>query len=197
MGDVNARFLRSDVTTHLRSRDMYVTELAKSLHLYVATDTVSCCGPPFTFYPYNDANPSRIDHVQLDERLSHTVNSCGVIPDAPLNVSCHLPVFISLSIDISQDETCSSQALPRVTYRWSNSNEINEYKNAISEHLRSTQLDYTDVNETYSHIVRCISSAAEKCVSKRTYKRFLKQFWEFRNYQTTKANHSTTSHMNI
>ncbi|KAH3819474.1 hypothetical protein DPMN_121211 [Dreissena polymorpha] len=44
------------------------------------------------------------------------------------------------------------------------SNEINEYKSAVSEHLRSTQLDYTDVNETHSHIVRCISSAAEKCV---------------------------------
>ncbi|KAH3849668.1 hypothetical protein DPMN_092071 [Dreissena polymorpha] len=117
MGDFNARFPRPDVTTHLRSRDMYVTELAKSLHLYVATDTVSCTGPPFTFYPYNDANPSRIDHVLLDERLSHTVNCCGVIPDAPLNVSRHLPVFIGLSIDIRQDETCSSQALPRVTYR--------------------------------------------------------------------------------
>ncbi|KAH3723691.1 hypothetical protein DPMN_049485 [Dreissena polymorpha] len=51
MGDFNARFPRSDVITHLRSRDMYVTELAKSLHLYVATDTVSCTGPPFTFYP--------------------------------------------------------------------------------------------------------------------------------------------------
>ncbi|KAH3860016.1 hypothetical protein DPMN_022908 [Dreissena polymorpha] len=176
MGDFNARFPRSDVTTHLRSRGMYVTELAKSLHLYVATDTVSCTGPPFTFYPYNDVNPSRIDHVLLDERLSHTVNSCGVIPDAPLNVSRHLPVFISLSIDIRQDE-CSSQALPRVTYRWSNSYEINEYKNAVSEHLCATQLDNTDVNETYSHIVRCISSAAEKCVSKQTYKRFLKSFW--------------------
>ncbi|KAH3750849.1 hypothetical protein DPMN_185384 [Dreissena polymorpha] len=132
MGDFNARFPRSDVTTHLRSRDMYYTEIAKSLHLYVATDTVSCTGPPFTFYPYNAVNPSRIDHVLLDERLSHIANSCGVIPDAQLNVSRHLPVFISLSIDIRQDETCSSQALPRVTYRWYNSNEINEYKNAVS-----------------------------------------------------------------
>ncbi|KAH3723692.1 hypothetical protein DPMN_049486 [Dreissena polymorpha] len=64
-----------------------------------------------------------------------------------------------------------------VAYRWSNSNEINEYKNAVSDLLRSNQLNFTDVNETYSHIVRCISSAAEKCVSKRTYKRFLKPFW--------------------
>ncbi|KAH3869707.1 hypothetical protein DPMN_032877 [Dreissena polymorpha] len=93
----------------------------------------------------------------------------NVIPDAPLNVSRHLPVFISFSIDIRQDET-------RVTYRWSNSKEINEYKIAVSEHLRSTQLDYTDVNGTCSHIVRCISSAAEKCLSKRTYKRFFKPF---------------------
>ncbi|KAH3727142.1 hypothetical protein DPMN_053068 [Dreissena polymorpha] len=138
MGDFNARFPRSDVTTHPRSRDMYVTELAKSLHSYVATDTVSCTGPPFTFYPYNDANPSRIDHVQQDERLSHTFNSCGVIPDAPLKVSRHLPPFISLSIDIRQDETCSSQELPSVIYRWSNPN---EYKNAVNEHLRSTQFD--------------------------------------------------------
>ncbi|KAH3715316.1 hypothetical protein DPMN_058022 [Dreissena polymorpha] len=127
-------------------------------------------------FPNNDANPSRFDHIPLDERLSHTVK-CGVIPDAPLNVSRHLPGFISLSIDIRQNETFSSQVLPRVTYRWSNSYEINEYMNAVSEHLRSTQLDYTDVNETYSHIVRCISSAAEQCVSKRTYKRFYKPFW--------------------
>ncbi|KAH3819475.1 hypothetical protein DPMN_121212 [Dreissena polymorpha] len=66
ISDFTARFPRTDVTTHLRSRDMYDTELAKSLHLYVATDTVSCTGLPFTLYPYNDANPSRIEHVLLD-----------------------------------------------------------------------------------------------------------------------------------
>ena len=74
----------------------YVSSLCSIFNLTVVTDTDLCTSPQYTFYPYTGANPTRIDHILLDEALVQKMVSCSVISDAPLNVSRHLPSTVHL-----------------------------------------------------------------------------------------------------
>ncbi|KAL4229216.1 hypothetical protein ACF0H5_012255 [Mactra antiquata] len=62
MGDFNSRF-----TDSLRSQDSYISNFASSFNLVPIIDSHICAGPKYTFFPSNDANPTCIDHILVDE----------------------------------------------------------------------------------------------------------------------------------
>ena len=96
MGDLNARCTSNDITASLRNRDTYLHKMAREFNLTAVTETDHCTGAQYTFYPYTAGRPSRIDHILIDESLLSLMISCRIIPDAPLNVSRHLPVYLQI-----------------------------------------------------------------------------------------------------
>jgi exonuclease III len=93
MGDFNARF-----DGYLRSRDIYALNFASRHSLIPITINDICSGTNYTFIPYNDSNPSKIDHFLVDEQPLNAVKDCRVIHNARLNISRHLPLFVCLDL---------------------------------------------------------------------------------------------------
>ena len=67
LGDFNGNFYRN-VTSGLTSRNQYLENFRHDLGLTVTTSLPCCTGPPYTFVPYNHSQPSRIDHILVNEQ---------------------------------------------------------------------------------------------------------------------------------
>ena len=146
MGDCNARCTSNGDRFVPRPRDNYLYDMANAFNLSAATETDSCGGASYTFYPYGTARPSRIDHVLIDESLLRHLIDCRVLPDAPLNVSRHLPLYFRLSINLNSIEAgINSVPFNRVIYLWKKPCEVNAYVNELSELLQPGSVDYSNV----------------------------------------------------
>ena len=101
MGDFNDRFTRKGVNPEVRTRDTYLTNMTRGFNMIAVTETPMCTGASHTFFPYTGGQPSRIDHILLDECMLRHVVSFSVVPDAPLNVLRHLPVYLRLHLAVN------------------------------------------------------------------------------------------------
>ncbi len=138
-----------------------------------------CEGPSYSFIPYNDGNPSSIDHICVHETLLSDVIQCSVSDDAPLNISRHLPLFMTIQLPSAQSYTSviPEGGCAKSSYNWSKPNEREQYRLKLSNQLQAVTFDYTNVDSTYDSIVQCITVVAEECVSKRVFKPYLKPYW--------------------
>lgn len=140
--------------------------------LVAITETESCTGAPHTFYPYNDASPTRIDHILLDPALVQTVVSCCVISDAPLNVSRHLPVFVHLSINIHPTSQLTSSMFCRTIYKFNKSHALTDYKTTLTGLLKDNPL----MTKTLLLPMPQYRFTVDQCLSRCRYKTFLKLY---------------------
>ena len=115
MGDFNVQYCSRNAYSDMRSRQNYT----KNTHgLTVITDAETCNDPAFTFIPYTDASPTRIDHIRTDNYVESLVQQCSVLEDAPLNVSRHLPVYFSLQTNSDISTGSLSEQFLKLNYAW-------------------------------------------------------------------------------
>ena len=178
MGDFNAQVASIDEPETLnRTRDIYLNKLIQFSNLVIASDSSRCSGAPFTFYPYSNGRPSRIDHILMDRSLVHNLQYCHVLPDAPLNVSRHFPVLFSLHITESNNEQIKSTPLVRKSYSWNKRNEVSKYSLTLRDRLESSYFDYADIDAAAIKLAKCIIEAADLCLPRRNFKKYLKPYW--------------------
>jgi len=177
MGDFNAKFASTVSTSGLRTRDAYVDSLARAHNLCCATDLDTCTGPMYTFYPYSDANPSRIDHILLDESLLPATVECLVASDAPLNVSRHLPIFLTLRIKSSTTHQVNSDAFTKKNYNWNQHRANANYRTRLNHEFSQRSIEFSEIDTAYEHILECMTTSAESTLKKREFKKFLKPYW--------------------
>ena len=177
MGDYNARFTSQSMAISQRTRDTYICNFAKERCLKVLTTSDICKGAQCSFYPYTSASPSLIDHILVDELLYRHITDCVIKPDAPLNVSRHLPVFMTICIQPILTVCSNLESFTRTRYKWNRYNEIKHYEQELSRLLQSHSLGYKNTDDTYDKIVACLISASESTISKRKFCKFLKPFW--------------------
>ena len=79
MGDFNVQFCSRIVSSGMRSRQNYAKNFANTHGLTVITDAETCNGLAFTFIPYTDASPTRIDHILTDDYNESLVQQCSVL----------------------------------------------------------------------------------------------------------------------
>ena len=182
MGDYNTRVVnQNDLQNEqrtLNSRSVYISRLLGNHCLKVITDTHLCKGD-YSFVPGTQCTPTFIDHIAVDESSVSCIQSCYVGTDAPLNVSRHLPLFLSIDIEDNVYDSMKWSAQPhtRLRLKWTSTEQIQRYNDTLTSMLSSSQTDYNNVNETYALIVNCINIAANKHISKQTFKPYLKPYW--------------------
>jgi len=177
MGDFNARFTSKGVNPEIRTKDTYLTNMTRGFNMIAVTETPMCTGVSYTFFPYIGGRPSRIDHILLHGCMLRHVASCSVVPDAPLNVSRHLPVYLRLHLAVNTQDAVYSHPFQRVSYRWDRPFEERAYEQKLSRLLQNTTFDFSDTDSAYAELVNCISAAADSCLSRRQYNKFLKPYW--------------------
>ena len=179
MGDFNCQLTSNNNIINRRTRDTYASTLASSHNLKVVAPTSS--GTVHTFYLYTGGDPTVIDHVLIDETTFYDVQNFTIKDDAPLNVSRHLPLLLTLRVNTNQSEynaTSHTGAFTRINYRWNTPRELRRYESAVSASFSHVKLrDTQDINARYNHIVKCLSSAAETTLPKRRYNKLLKPYW--------------------
>ena len=175
MGDFNARITND--TRNMNTRDQYLLNAINLYNFRIMTNTNSCRGPRFTFTPYGPGSNTFIDHVVVSELLYSEVNSCCVLEDAPLNVSRHFPIVLSLNITRTFTNYHTHQCYQRSIFNWKIDSEIECYRESVTENLQNSQINFSDPNEAYDTIVKSLNSAAEGYISKRTFCKHLKPYW--------------------
>ena len=166
MGDFNVQFCPRNVYSGMRSRQNYAKHFANTHDLTVITDSEPYNAPAFTFIPYTDASPTRIDHIRTDNYVESLVQQCSVLEDAPLNVSRHLPVYFSLQTNSDISTGSSSEQFLKLNYAWKKPSELKQYKQASCETkpqtchsfiLRIRQRRRSLRHNHFCHDVRCKS----------------------------------------
>jgi len=194
MGDFNAYFHCTG--SGVRYRDAYLASFAQNHSMHAITGTDMCGGNKFSFIPGLNMAPSLIDHILVNERCRSTVKSCYIGSDSPLNVSRHLPLYMTLDIDVRQSFDFSD---PRISsynkryYNWNSAERTSNYSKTLTESLDANQLNYENLNETCDTIIKCICSAADTHVPKRTFKTYLKPYWSQAIKQFHKLNRAARS----
>ena len=122
-----------------------------------------------------------IDHVLIDQTTFYDVQNFTIKDDAPLNVSRHLPLLLTLRVNTNQsadNATSHTRAFTRINYRWNTPLELRIYERALYASISHVKhRDTQDINARYNHIVKCLSSAAETTLPKRQYNKLLKPYW--------------------
>ena len=152
--------------------------MSESHNLRVLTGIDICTGPNHSFVPGETMTPSLIDHILIGETFVPYVQKYYIAEDAPLNVSRHLPVFMELKITPKVDMNClSSESFVKQCFNWSSLDHRERYSTEIANTLINTSFNYENIDETYTTICNCLLSASDKCVKKRTFKKYLKPYW--------------------
>ena len=128
--------------------------------------------------PYGPYNYSFIDHVLVPELLLLDITKCKVLEDAPLNVSRHLPVLLTVTVEnIAQGINDSAAKLSRTVYEWKNADNRNNYATEVDNILSSKNINCDNINATHDTIVAALTTAAERYLPKRKYRSYLKPYW--------------------
>ena len=161
MGDFNSQIISDSKI--MRDRERYTLRALSQNNLCVLTDRNHCAGPRFTFVPYGPYNNSFIDHVLVPELLLLDISICKDLEDAPLNVSRHLPILLTVTVNnIIQEINDSAEKLSRTVYQWKNAENRNNYATEVDNILESKHINYENINETHDTIVAALKTAAEK-----------------------------------
>lgn len=184
MGDFNSAISQSldedtvsSVNTSCGTRQRYLSSALRHQYMRAVTLLNICDGPRYTFIPYNDGNPSFIDHICVHESLIPDVIQCNIGDDAPLNISRHFPVFMRLDIGIQTANPDNPDSFAKCAYNWTSCNVREAYRLELSTQLNEANFNYDDVNETYDSVVKCIQRSSEASVPVRKYKPYLKPYW--------------------
>ena len=181
-----------DFNTHLHGRgclrdnDRRSRDLLHFMeqHNLVAIDTSSnCTGAVSTFVSYDGKHESLIDHVLLSGESYDLVRTCCIVEDDCLNVSSHRPIICSIHIPAVTDKHVNPVFEP-IKWNKLKQDDAVKYSTMLSwlllSHidLRSFHVCRVNVDLLYSTIVKCINSASKPYLPYKSYRSYLKPYWD-------------------
>ena len=181
-----------DCNAHLQGKYFLKQENARSREFrfflerdnLVAVDTLQMCeGGRSSFVSYNAEVESLIDHIVLPIEIVDTVLRCRILDDNCLNVSSHRPIVVSLRIPSVSAQCCNSSFRP---VKWGKiQNEVlQSYTQVLSLVLSENHAPYEQderrdtIDGMYENIVNCVEYASECCLPYKSYRPFLKPYWD-------------------
>ena len=143
--------------------------LADLLHCYNLFP-VSCSNiatePKYTYF--SGQTTTTVDYILINPELAPSVNSCTTLAHAPLNVSDHLPISISICTPYTNSLHCEPS---HSTINWSKTSEdgsIEHYSRqvrcAIAPQLNNTLLSINEVDAEIQHVAGILKDAAFDCL---------------------------------
>ncbi|MES9884950.1 MAG: endonuclease/exonuclease/phosphatase family protein, partial [Sedimenticola sp.] len=179
MGDFNAKYTLNPHTCTIdaRERDTYMANSFHSLNLQSVTSLDVYEGPDSSFYPYGTGSPSLIDHMFIHDSMVADVRQCTILEDAPLNVSRHLPIFVSLNIQTINHSLPNNDMFTKTNYKWTSLQCNMKYKENLDILLTTQNIPFDNVNDAYDNLCECIRQSAETTLPKRKFKPYLKPYW--------------------
>ena len=185
MGDVNTHLSRAGHQERLNNRSMYFNKLLLDNNLLSVNTQAWCRGADSTFVTYDGRHESLIDHIILPVEKLHYVSFCEIKDDSALNVSRHRPVHCLLEIPSDFPHMPGVQVdNTKINWRKVNPDSINSYIHELenSEHIRSRILENEiesqhSIDGAYEALVCATTVAARKCFPVKSFKHFLKPYW--------------------
>ena len=182
MGDFNTHLLGR---VWLRDNDRRSRDLVYFMeqHNLVAVDTLSnCTGAVSTFVSYDGRYESLIDHVFLSGESCDLVRSCCIVEDDCLNVSSHRPIICSLCIPAITDKHDNPVFKP-IKWKKLKQDDAVKYSTMLScllaseIDLRNFYVCRENIDLLYNTIVKSISSASKTYLPYKSYRSYLKPYW--------------------
>ena len=189
MGDFNAYLPIACFRERADHRSLYFQSFVHDNNMLSLNTSKLCTGANSTFVTYDGRYESLIDYILIPVEKMKNVTYCEILDDSPLNVSRHRPVCCSLTLPTCLEGYASVESGPTINWKKVDQDCVNNYQNKLqnSDHLQS--ISRTDINsnelidQAYKVLTREITAAAQKSFPIKSFKRFLKPYWnqELRN----------------
>ncbi len=180
-GDMNGEMgssagARAPAEASVRGRLLY-----RLLDEYNMCSTVcmeQCTGPKHTYMSYDGNYATQIDHVLLDCGHVKCVESCSVDDEHVMNSSDHLPVCVTLCVNIPR----ISLNMRRV-YKWAKA-DTNGYCTELSKLIQECELmqrdiqTENDIDEYTDAVIQCMIQASEHTVPMSKFSKHKKPYWD-------------------
>ena len=170
-GDWNADPLRND------GRTRYFKSFIRNEELYNCLDHDSA-NVPYTFVCTKNGTTSTLDHFLISPNLVNSVISYETL-DSHNNFSDHLPLKLTLSIDVESLTTVERNFRPCVAWHKCNDTHLSNYRDKIDkillklinpnhEALRCTNKNCVEhntyISNLYNAIIKACAEASEACL---------------------------------
>ena len=107
--------------------------------------------------------------IVIDEARANHIQKCEVVEDAPLNVW--------LEINGGEPVDCQSEKQCKINYQWMNRSKTLAYETQLQDILPKIRHMEHDVDSLYETILTSMTLAANNCLTRRTFSKFLKPYW--------------------
>ena len=184
MGDFNTYLPEVTVRDRVDNRSLYFQSFLRENNVFSTNTSELCNGAKSTFVTYDGRHESLIDHILVPIEKSRKVSHCEIIHDNALNVSRHRPVHCALELpSCNYDDMPSDLGPTSINWRKVDQACITEYQNIIQNSEQMAHIIQGDletprsIDQAYSVLVSEVTTAAEKSLPKKSFKRFLKPYW--------------------
>lgn len=165
VGDFNAH-LPTPQHNNANTQGQLLADLLHRHNLFPVSCSSIATGPKYTYF--SGQVMTTVDYILISVELASSVGSCTTLDHAPLNVSDHLPISISISTPYTNSPHCESS---HSTINWSKASEdgsIEFYSrqvcHAIAPLLNNTLLSINEVDAEIQHVVSILKNAALYCL---------------------------------
>ena len=163
-----------DFNTHLptlqqnnaNTQGQLLADLLHCHNLFPVSCSSIATGPKYTYF--SGQTITTVDYILISPELAPSVNFCTTLANAPLNVSDHLPISISVCTPYTNSLHCEPS---HSTISWSKASEdgsIEHYSRqvrcAIAPLLSNTFLSINEVDAEIQHVAGILKDAALDCL---------------------------------
>ena len=165
VGDFNAH-LPTLQHNNANTQWQLLADLLHCHNLFPVSCSSIATGPKYTYF--SGQTTTTVDYILISPELAPSVNSCTTLAHAPLNVSDHLPISISICTPYTNSLHCEPS---HSTINWSKASEdgsIEHYSRqvrcAIAPLLNNTLLSINEVDAEIQHVAGILKDAAFDCL---------------------------------
>ena len=163
---------------------LFFQSFLRENNMFSTNTSELCNGAKFTFVTFDGRHESLKDYILVPIEKSRKVLHCEIIHDNALNVSRHRPVYCALELpSCKYDDMPSDLGPTSINWRKVDQACITEYQNIIQNSEQMAHIIQGDletprsIDQAYTVLVSQVTAAAEKSLPKKSFKRFLKPYW--------------------
>ena len=183
MGDFNTYLPDVNLRDRVDNRSLYFNSFLRDNNMFSTNTSELCNGPKSTFVTYDGRHESLIDYILVPIEKSRKVLHCEIIHDSALNVSRHRPVYCTLELPTCVAEAAPSDNESNINWKKVDQACINNYQNILQNSEHMINIIHRDletpgsIDQAYTVLVTEVIAAAQKCLPKKSFKHFLKPYW--------------------
>ena len=132
------------------------------LHAVSLGEAIS--GPDYTYH--SGKSSTTVDYILADVEASSCVESCDVLEDTDLNMSDHLPIYVTLSCDISTQFSKDSNWI-RIDWAKAGKSDAvltfqREVSNRLKPYIKRSRGNVDHIGQEIRHVAWLVNDAAQK-----------------------------------